>query len=159
MLRSSRPIILMVVGMAFLEFGSVVHGQVSPAPRSLGGYGAGTIGRYYSNGSGGVPIPYGGSFGGFIPYRGLEPSLNGLPSLPKIEEPPVGGASIMMGRLAPWETRRFDPLGLGGSMGLEGRLLPLPDQSRRMRRRPRFGSPFRQPGWPGRGAGAMGSSM
>ncbi len=112
--------------------------------RPLGGYGAATIGSYYTN-RGGPLIPYGGGQGGFIPYVGLEgrqPAMVTLMPRPIMTTPiggvgmartPIGGASRMMG---PDLYRPFNYRGRFG--GCRRSMQPTPYG-------PGLGSPFRRP--------------
>lgn len=111
--------------------------------RSLGGYGEATIGSYYQS-RGGPLIPYGGSFGGFIPYRGIEappPAVSAMMPRRPIETP-IGGTSIRMGRVGIGERamqRGYAPLGVGRPL-IRRSPLPAPASASLG-----FGSPFRRP--------------
>jgi hypothetical protein len=140
--------------------------SMSGGGRSLGGYGASTIGSYYASGGGGY-IPYMGNGSGFIPYRGGQGGVMGVQpirwQLPQtsvggqmMAETPIGGASLssMAGSSrGGMETGSRSPRGLGipfgyeggigmggmemGTLGPRGSLRPGPG--------PGFGYPFRMP--------------
>lgn len=140
------------------------RGQMGGMGRSLGGYGGGTIESYYRSRAGAL-IPYGGGFGGYIPYRSLEPRgwADGAMAARRVETTPIGGASRSMGLGAIDEgamARGYAPFevgGMGTSFSLGGPLIrPSRMPSAGMRRLPAFGSPFRQPP---RIGGAGGASM
>lgn len=113
--------------------------------RSLGGYGASTIGSYYRS-MGGPLIPYGGGQGGFVPYEGLQrrPSApevlapRELPATPvggvSMPTTPIGGASRVTG-----PGLFYQPLRYRGRFGTGGRAIRARDYG------PGFGSPFRVP--------------
>jgi hypothetical protein len=141
---------------------------MSGAGRSLGGYGAATIGQYYSNGMGSY-MPYNGNASGFVPYRGgstgglgVQPVLRRLPQTPvggvSMPMTPIGGASLSgfmtsgtrsvggMGNVAP---RIFVPFGYEGGIGMDrsviGTLMTQPAGMRRPPSGPGLGYPFRTP--------------
>jgi hypothetical protein len=80
--------LLLIVGL----HGEPAWGQMgmSGGRRSLGGYGAATIGSYYGSNTGGY-VPYNGKAGGFVPFRG--DSLGVQPS--RRPTTPIGGASAL----------------------------------------------------------------
>src|SRR2546423_5310712 len=99
----------MTIRCWLLLFGLLVFSSVtaraqmsmSGGGRSLGGYGASTIGSYYA-GSGGGYIPYMGNGSGFVPYRsgqgggiGVQPIRRQLPQTSiggqTMAETPIGG--------------------------------------------------------------------
>lgn len=140
----------------------VCHAQMGMPGRSLGGYGAATIDRYYQDRQG-AWIPYNGGFGGFVPYQYLEPrsALGTMPS-PRVEPTtiggtgaiatPIGGASRRMN-----QGRLYAPLNLGEARnrGMSPRGGP-----RNQMRSLGFGSPFRTPpSLVGGGSGAAMGSM
>jgi hypothetical protein len=149
-------------------------GMAGPG-RSLGGYGASTIGSYYSGGGGGY-IPYNGQASGFVPYRGngvgggmsSPPIARRPPQTPiggvMMAETPIGGASLSggMGRGGAMGTRpegrALIPIGYEGGIGMGGRMTGTPMTRQEGMRRPTgpgLGYPFRMP--PGLAGG--GSSM
>src|SRR5437763_6735102 len=82
--------------------------SMSGGGRSLGGYGASTIGSYYGGGGGGY-IPYMGNGSGFVPYRsgqgggiGVQTTRRQLPQTSiggqAMAPTPIGGASLGAGR-------------------------------------------------------------
>lgn len=121
--------------------------------RSLGGYGEATIERYYQNPSG-LWVPYGGGFGGFVPYRAIEatrpPIAVPSPRLPI--ETPIGGESLRAERLgigARAIQRGYAPLGVGRPWVDRPLVTPSAPSSFG------FGSPFRSPSIPGMSGGGM----
>ncbi len=132
---------LLIAGLSLTGIGSA-HGQMKGRGRSLGGYGGATIGSYYRN-SQGVLLPYGGAFGGYIPYQSLEPRTASATLQPReIMETPIGGTGMMRGTPIGGSSLRrgtflYVPLrSRGGMMGQGGR---------RSRTLPGFGYPFRRP--------------
>ncbi len=125
---------------------TVAIAQMGTMGRSLGGYGAATIGSVYRSRSGPM-IPYGGGLGGFVPYQDLESRAPDVEMSPRqIRETPIGGAGRMGtpigGASRTMRGRRmYIPLNLGGgmdgSLGTSGRVGN--SQS------PGFGYPFRRP--------------
>jgi len=148
------------------------------AGRSLGGYGAAAIGRYYTTGMGSY-MPYNGNASGFVPYRGgsagglgVQPIPRRLPqtSIGGISMPrtPIGGASLPggmaagprggMGMGAGANRRTFAPFGYEGGMGMGqgpvGAPMTMPAGRERTPSGPGFGYPFRMPAdWPGAASG------
>jgi hypothetical protein len=136
--------------------------------RSLGGYGAGTIDRYYSSGMTGY-IPYNGSAGGFIAYRGgyaggfgFEPISRRLPQTPigGISMPltAIGGASLAGGMQAGAKRELFTPFGYEGGIGRGADMIGTPMTRPAKKRSPSglgFGYPFRSPGSLGSDAAGM----
>lgn len=115
------------------------------AGRSLGGYGAATISRYYSDGMSAY-IPYGGS--NYIPYRGgdagglgSQPIPRRLPQTPvggiSMPMTPIGGASLTGGAgLGAHPGGSFLPFGYEGGIGLGRGLIGTPmTRQGRMRRK------------------------
>ncbi|HWE39157.1 MAG TPA: hypothetical protein VG406_21590 [Isosphaeraceae bacterium] len=144
---------LLVVGL----HGGPARGQLgmSGGRRSLGGYGAATIGSYYSTTSGGF-APYNGRAGGFVPFRG--DSLGVQPS--RRPTTPIGGASavgmatspatagVTMDRRPPMFRPLYGPMSDPLSMGM-GRMARSPLG-------PGLGYPFTMPPVPSGGvAGGM----
>ncbi|MFI5456078.1 MAG: hypothetical protein ACHRXM_11575 [Isosphaerales bacterium] len=128
------------------------------AGRSLGGYGEATIGRYYSSGMTSY-MPYNGSAGGFIPYRGgyaggfgFEPISRRVPQTPiggiSMPMTPIGGASLSGGMGAGAGRGVFAPFGYEGGIGLGAGMIGTPMTKQGGRRSPLgpgFGYPFRTP--------------
>jgi hypothetical protein len=141
---------------------SSAHAQMSMAGarRSLGGYGAATIGQYYSSGTTAF-MPYSGS-GGYIPYQGgYAGGLGVIPVSRRLPQTPIGGTSMPMtpiggGSLAGGMAggregmgaraggRAFLPFGYEGSIGMEGRMVGTP-MTQQGGRRPASGPGFRYP--------------
>jgi hypothetical protein len=122
------------------------------AGRSLGGFGADTIGQYYSSGMT-TYIPYSGGAGGYVPYQGGFAGGFGIPSVSRrLPQTPIGGISMSMtpigGATRP-VGRMFQPFGYEGAIGLESRMVGTAMTKRSgMRRAPSglgFGYPFRLP--------------
>ena len=104
------------------------------AGRSLGGYGAATIGRYYGSGQGSY-LPYNGNASGFVPYQGgyagglgVQPIPRRLPRTPvggtSMPLTPIGGASLY-GGMAGGGRPAFLPFGYEGGIGMPGGLIGL----------------------------------
>ncbi len=158
---------LVVLGLlAFSAVPARAQMSMSGGGRSLGGYGASTIGSYYGGGGGGY-VPYMGNGSGFVAYRGgqgggmgVQPIRRQLPQTSiggrAMAETPIGGASLssMAGSSrGGMEMGSRSPRGLGipfgyeggigmGSMGMSpvgsrGGMRPGPG--------PGFGYPFRMP--------------
>jgi hypothetical protein len=143
---------------------------MSGAGRPLGGYGAATIGRYYSNGMG-TYMPYNGNASGFVPYRGgygggvgvqpiprrLNPTAVGGASMPMT---PIGGASLDQGMRTATRRGSFLPFGYEGGLGFGADRvgMPMTDRGRPGRRPsgPGFGYPFQ---WPTLDTGSGSSIM
>lgn len=132
--------------------------QMAGTPRSLGGYGAATIGANYQSGGSGALIPYASGIGGYIPYQSLEPrSVAATLASRLLRETsiggigngsmgiPIGGASRMTS-----PGRIYSPLNTRAEMG------GVPSM-RGAGRTIGFGSPFRQP--PNLGGGGGGGVM
>jgi hypothetical protein len=144
---------------------------MSGAGRSLGGYGAATIGRYYTSGMGSY-MPYNGNASGFIPYRGGYAGGLGLQRIPRrLPQTPIGGTSMPMtsiggaslpggmaagtrdgmGMGAVAGRRTFAPFGYEGGigMGMSGGMIGTPMTKQAGMRRtpsgPGFGYPFQMP--------------
>lgn len=156
------PWTLVAAGFLALAPGTS-RGQMGGMGRSLGGYGGPAIESYYRS-RGGALIPYGGGFGGFIPYRSLEPRGRVVADMAgrRAEPTSIGGSSLSMSRggIDPGAMERgyapFEVGGMGGAFNLGAPLIrPTRMQGGGMRRLPAFGSPFRQPPRIG-GAGSVG---
>jgi hypothetical protein len=164
-----KIILRLVIALALITLGAVpVRAQMSMSGggRSLGGYGASTIGSYYGGGGGGY-IPYMGNGSGFMPYRsgqgggmGVQPSRRQLPQTSiggrTMAETPIGGASLSpIGERARggMAMTSGSPRGLGIPFGYEGGIgtggmgTASFAQRRAMRPGPGpgFGYPFRMP--------------
>ena len=164
---------LVVLGLlAFSAAPAQAQMSMSGGGRSLGGYGASTIGSYYGGGGGGY-IPYMGNGSGFVPYRsgqgggmGVQPTRRQLPQTSiggaTMANTPIGGASLSsMGERArggPDAGRGMSmtsgsPRGLGipfgyeGGIGMGGMGMTSLGQRGTMRPGPGpgFGYPFRMP--------------
>lgn len=144
--------------------------------RSLGGYGAATIGSYYGGASGGY-LPYTGGGGGFVPYRGgssgglgAQPISRRLPQTAiggaMASGTPIGGASLgasmsaprgAMGMSASEAARSRLPIGFDGTLGMGSMsLMPGPSAMSRRPYGPGFGYPFAMPSsLSGASSGAM----
>ncbi len=166
---------LVVVGLlAFTASPARAQMSMSGGGRSLGGYGASTIGSYYSSGGGGGYIPYMGNGSGFVPYRSVQGGGMGMPpirrQLPQssiggqlMAETPIGGASLSAmggGRLGGTEMGPRLPRGLGLPFGYEGGIgmgmTPVGGRGRTgSGPGPGFGYPFRVPA-PLSGSSSMG---
>jgi hypothetical protein len=138
---------------------AAARAQMRGAGRPLGGYGAATIGSSYRGGGGGTLLPYGGGFGGFVPYRGLEPRPPSMATAPgPARATPIGGASMVMRPLADDPgamARGYAPFAAGGRMG--GPIAPpFRAGAGRPMAGPGFGYPFRQPPRPGGSGGPAG---
>ncbi len=93
----------------FLSCPCPVHAQMSSSSGSLGGYGASTIGSYYTNSGAGGYLPYGGSMrGGYLPAS----SPNQRTTLWRNPSTPIGGRSSVMSA----GTSRGGGMTRGGSM-------------------------------------------
>lgn len=148
---------------------------MSGGGRSLGGYGAATIGQYYSSGMGSY-MPYNGNASGFVPYRGgyagglgVQPIPRRLPQTPiggvAMPTTPIGGASLSGGMGAGTRggmgagagRRAFLPFGYEGGIGMGMGAIgaPMTKQAgmRRASSGPGFGYPFQMPPLPGAPAG------
>ncbi|WP_169981021.1 hypothetical protein [Tautonia rosea] len=123
------------------------QGQMSVQRRPLGGYGAATIARSYRMDMGGAYIPSGGSFGGYIAQRALEPTPMAA-SVTAPEPPPrtpIGGAGMArtpIGGASRLRGRRVSPS--TGAMGLNG-LIRSPSVGMPGVMPPRLSSPFGAP--------------
>lgn len=139
--------------------------------RSLGGYGAATIGRYYSSGTTAY-MPYSGG-GGYVPYQGgpgggfaVRPVSRALPQTPiggsSMATTPIGGASLgtvdMAGRAG---TRKFESFRFSSGLGSDmiGRPMTRQAGMRKGSTGPGFGYPFRVPPDLVNGSGGSSSSM
>jgi hypothetical protein len=173
-------------GLLFLAFMLVgtplarAQTDMSSAGRSLGGYGAATIGRYYGSGMG-TYMPYNGNASGFISYQGgYAGGLGAQPISRRLPQTPIGGVSMpmtsiggtsltsqmsagMRGRMGAGLARGvFAPFGYEGGIGMGMGAIgtPMTRQAgmRRTRSGPGFGYPFQMPadlsGAPG-GMGVM----
>jgi hypothetical protein len=123
------------------------RGQMSVRRRPLGGYGAATIARSYRMDMGGVYIPYGGGFGGYIAQRALEPPPPNTAVAAPQPSPrtPIGGASMArtpIGGASRMRERRLVPS--AGSMGMPG-LIRSPSVGSPGVMPPRLSSPFGAP--------------
>lgn len=130
-----------IVSPALAQDWMMIPGQ------SLGGYGAATIEQYYQSPSG-LWVPYGGGFGGFVPYRTIEGARPPVaaPSPRQPIETPIGGESLRAERLgigARAVQRGYAPLGVGRSWIERPLVTPSAPSSFG------FGSPFRSPSIPG----------
>ncbi len=157
---------LFLVGAMGTPSGRAQMGM-SGAGRSLGGYGAATIGQYYSSGMG-IYMPYTGDASGFIPYRGgyagglgVQPIPRRLPQTPvgggSMPMTPIGGASLSGGMTAgtrggmgtATDRRTFLPFGYEGGIRMGGGMIGTPMTKQAGMRRapsgPGFGYPFRMP--------------
>lgn len=137
------------------------------AGRSLGGYGAASIGQYYSSGMG-TYMPYNGNASGFVPYRGgsagglgVQPIPRRLPQTPvggiSMPMTPIGGASLPGGMAAGTRggmgagagRRVFASFGYEGGIGMGGGMIGTPMTKQAGMRRspsgPGFGYPFQMP--------------
>jgi hypothetical protein len=92
----------LVMGSLALAIGLVIDGPSARAQmgmpgsgRSLGGYGASTIGSYYAASSP-VYVPYQGDMGGFIPYTGsgFGDPMNARPMPRAVPVTPIGGTMM-----------------------------------------------------------------
>jgi|GEM_PF-2895923 len=148
------------IGVALIGVGATAGVRDAKAqtggPRSLGGYG-GSMGAVDSGASmGGPVIPYGGAFGGFMPFRmggggsgglSFQPRGNSAMGGPRTSfslSPMSGGmspASGGMGQGFGAGARPFSSFGFGGTGGG----MPMPGASGRGVMPPNFGYPFRQP--------------
>ncbi|WP_422929780.1 hypothetical protein [Singulisphaera sp. PoT] len=162
--------ILMIFGLAvaFASSPSRSHAQMgmSGGGRSLGGYGASTIGSYYSTGSG-ASLPYNGNGLGFVgsrPGSGLGGSTSPISRrLPEsniggslMSSTPIGGGSFSSGMGSASRSgsamstnsapRSFVPFGYEGGlgMGMGGGSSRMGTAQRGMPG-PGFGYPFRMP--------------
>jgi hypothetical protein len=135
---------------------------------SLGGYGAATIGQYYSSGMG-TYIPYNGNASGFVPYQGgyagglgIQPIARRLPQTSigglSMAMTSIGGASLPggmaartrdgMGMGSSAARRSFAPFGYEGAIGIGGMIgTPMTRQAGMQRKPsgPGFGYPFQMP--------------
>jgi hypothetical protein len=152
-----------VAGIAWLGTPSArAQMSMGGGRRSLGGYGASTIGSYY--GGGGGYAPYMGNASGFLPYRtgqgggmGREPARRSLAETAiggaTMARTPIGGGSLLgavgnsrggMGMRA----RSFLPFGYEGGIGMAGGMgessMSRPNTPRRPSS-PGFGYPFQLP--------------
>jgi hypothetical protein len=120
--------------------------------RSLGGYGAATIGQYYSSGMT-TYVPYSGGAGGYVPYQGGYAGGFGIPWVSRrLPQTPIGGMSMSMtpvGGASRPGGRMFQPFGFQGTIGLESSMVGTPMTKQAGMRRtpsgPGFGYPFRMP--------------
>ncbi len=140
------------------------------AGRSLGGYGAATIGQYYSSGMT-TYIPYNGNAGGYVSYQGGYAGGFGVPSVSRrlpqtpiggISMPitPIGGVSTPGGMGAGGRGGGFAPFGYEGRTGLGAGMIGTPMTKQRGGRSPLgpgFGYPFRTP--TNRAGGAAGMAV
>jgi hypothetical protein len=156
---------LVVLGLlAFTAGPARAQMAMSGGGRSLGGYGASTVGSYYSGGGGGY-IPYMGNGSGFVPYRsgqgggmGVQPVRRQLPQTSiggqLMAETPIGGASLSSMGGSPRGGMAVGsrparglgiPFGYEGGIGMGGTGMTSPGQRGGMRPRPGpgFGYPFR----------------
>jgi hypothetical protein len=143
--------------------------SMSGGGRSLGGYGAATIGRCYSSGMG-TYMPYNGNASGFVPYRGGYAGGLGVQTISRpLPQTPIGGVSMPMtsigGTSLPGGRAASTPGGMGmepgagrgvfalfgydWGIGMGGYMIgtPMTKQAgmRRMPSRPGFGYPFQMP--------------
>src|SRR4051794_18777878 len=118
----------MLFGLGLVAIGTTplrAQMSMSGGGRSLGGYGASTIGSYYGGGGSGY-IPYMGNGSGFVPYRsgqgggmGVQPTRRQLPQTSiggqAMDETPIGGSSLspMGGRGRGMSMASGPPRGLG----------------------------------------------
>jgi hypothetical protein len=113
-----RSGLLVLVLLALSAVPARAQMSMSGGRRPLGGYGASSIGSYYSSGGGGY-LPYTGNGSGFVSYQsgqggrmGVQPIRRQLPQTPiggqMMAETPIGGAS-------------FSAVGSRGGMGLDSR--------------------------------------
>lgn len=158
---------LFVLGLvAFSAAPARAQMSMSGGGRSLGGYGASTIGSSYAGGGGGY-IPYMGNGSGFVPYRsgqgggmGVQPMRRQLPQTSiggrMMAETPIGGASLSsmagsprggmaMGSRSPRGVGI--PFGYEGGIGMGGMGMTSAGGRGSMRPGPGpgFGYPFRMP--------------
>lgn len=141
--RRTWTAVLTLCGLALMVEPLPARAQMAGMRRSLGGYGAATIGSYYRN-QGGPLIPYAGGQGGFIPYEGIEARQPAEMLTPRqISETPIGGvkprATPIGGASRMQGPNIYQPLNIPGGFGLGS---PAPATRRYG---PGFGSPFRQP--------------
>jgi hypothetical protein len=142
--------------------------SMSGGGRSLGGYGAATIGQYYSSGMG-TYMPYNGNASGFVPYRGGYTGGLGVQTISRrLPQTPIGGVSMPMtsiggaslrggmaagtrdgmGMGAVAGRRAFAPFGYEGSVWMGGMVgTPMTRQAGMMRKPsgPGFSYPFQMP--------------
>ncbi len=144
-------VLLVVTGAARAQSARSVRG------RSLGGYGAATIGRYYSSGTTAY-IPYSGG-GGYVPYQGgpgggfaIRSVSRALPQTPiggtSMTATPIGGASLRSAAQTSGDGgRRFESFRFSSGLGLDtiGRPMTRQSDPRRGSTGPGFGYPFRVP--------------
>lgn len=150
---------LVVLGSTLFVVAGTARAQseMSRGGRSLGGYGASTIGRYYSSGTTAY-IPYGGA-GGYVPYQSgpdggfaLRPVSRELPLTPiggtSMAATPIGGASLRAGAMTSRAgAPRFDSFRFSSGLGSDtiGRPMTRQSSKRRAPSGPGFRYPFRVP--------------
>ncbi|MHB1559469.1 MAG: hypothetical protein ACYC61_18630 [Isosphaeraceae bacterium] len=163
---------LIIGGMLLIPTGPArAQSGMSGGGRSLGGYGAATIGRYYSSGTTAY-MPYSGG-GGYVPYQGgpgggfaVRPVSRALPQTPiggtSMAATPIGGASLGAGAMTDRSgTRRFESFRFSSGLGSDmiGRPMTQPSGLRRGLTGPGFGYPFRVPPDLVNGSGGSSPSM
>ncbi len=164
--RPNLVLLLVLVASAGLDErpAHAQMGGMSRSSRSLGGYGASTIGSYYRNSGGGTYLPYNGRASGYVPYQSgggmtAQPVSRSLISTSiggaSMAATPIGGASLStaggmrgssmgstwseVGRgLIPYGYEAGLGRGMGGSMTRSG---SKPNATPG----PGFGNPFRMP--------------
>lgn len=162
-----------LIGGVLLVAASSARAQsgMSGGGRSLGGYGAATIGRYYSSGTTAY-IPYSGG-GGYVPYQAgpgggfaVRPVSRALPQTPiggnSMAATPIGGASLGAGAMnVRTGGRRFESFRFSSGLGsdMTGRPMTRQSSTRRGSTGPGFGYPFRVPPDLVNGSGGSSPSM
>jgi hypothetical protein len=125
-------------------FGLVGVPSAQAQMRSLGGYGASSIGSYYGRGNGPL-IPYAGGQGGFIPYEGLQrrAPADVVMRLRQVPQTSIGGASMSATPIGGASLRKgpgiYQPFKYRGRFGTGG------GSNRPRKYGPGFMSPFRRP--------------
>lgn len=170
-LSAAAARIVVFCGILFVATGAArAQSGMSGGGRSLGGYGAATIGRYYSSGTTAY-MPYSG--GGYVPYQGgpgggftVRPVPRALPQTPiggiSMAATPIGGASLGAGAMTDRPgTRRTESFRFSSGLGTDMIGRPMTQQSSRQRGTsgPGFGYPFRVPPDLVNGSGGSSSSM
>lgn len=170
-LSAAAARIIVFGGILFVATGSArAQSGMSGGGRSLGGYGAATIGRYYSSGTTAY-MPYSG--GGYVPYQGgpgggfaVRPVPRALPQTPiggtSMAATPIGGASLRAGAMTDRSgTRRSESFRFSSGLGSDMIGRPMTQQSsmRRGSSGPGFGYPFRVPPNLVNGSGGSSPSM
>lgn|GEM_PF-5833175 len=156
--------LLPLCGLVFLPRTAQAQMGMGSAGRSLGGYGASTIGSYYSSGTAGY-LPYNGNGSGFVTSRpGIGLTSSPAPVSRRLGESsiggtlmpstPIGGTSLSAGMgtrsasgmNASSLPRTFIPFGYEGGIGMGSGMNATPSgMAKRKLSGPGFGYPFRMP--------------